>query len=156
MQTDGNLVVYNTANQWIWQSQTNDYRGAFLQLQDDQNLVIYQGSTPLWAVSWTQSANGARTYSQELFVHYSWSDGSQYPCLNSLWVRESNWTWNAINPSSGAYGIPQSLPGSKMASSGPDWMTDGLTQVQWGESYISAQYGQPCAAWAHEQKYGWY
>ena len=155
MQTDGNLVVY-TGSSWLFQTGTNGYSGAYLQLQDDQNLVVYQGSTALWAVSWVHSASGAQTYSQKLFIHYGWSVGTQYPCLNNLWQRESGWNWNATNPSSGTYGIPQSLPTNKMAAAGTDWHDDGLTQVQWGENYISGRYGNPCAAWAHEQQFGWY
>lgn len=81
---------------------------------------------------------------------------TQYSCLNSLFMRESGWQVNATNPSSGAYGIPQALPGSKMASAGPDWRTNGVTQVKWGLSYIRARYSTPCGAWAHSQRTGWY
>ncbi|QIN94571.1 transglycosylase [Streptomyces phage Muntaha] len=80
----------------------------------------------------------------------------QFGCLNSLWIRESNWNHLAQNPSSGAYGIPQSLPGSKMASVGSDWRTNPYTQVRWGVSYIKSRYGTPCNAWAHSQQVGWY
>jgi hypothetical protein len=79
----------------------------------------------------------------------------QYSCLVSLWDRESGWRVNAANPS-GAYGIPQALPGSKMASAGPNWQTNPRTQILWGLSYISARYGNPCGAWAHSQSTGWY
>ncbi|KJL44942.1 hypothetical protein RR49_00093 [Microbacterium ginsengisoli] len=74
----------------------------------------------------------------------------------SLWNRESGWRANALNPSSGAYGIPQALPGSKMATAGADWRTNGNTQINWGLAYISARYGSPCGAWAHSQATGWY
>lgn len=80
----------------------------------------------------------------------------QFQCLDLLWIRESNWNHLAQNPSSGAYGIPQSLPGSKMASAGSDWQTNPYTQVRWGVSYIKSRYGTPCNAWAHSQKMGWY
>lgn len=80
----------------------------------------------------------------------------QFSCLDSLWTRESDWNVYARNPSSGAYGIPQSLPGSKMASAGPDWQTNAATQIRWGLSYIDGTYGSPCAAWSHEQALGWY
>jgi flagellar biosynthesis GTPase FlhF len=80
----------------------------------------------------------------------------QFGCLNSLWIKESNWNHLAQNPSSGAYGIPQSLPGSKMASAGSDWRTNPYTQVRWGVSYIKSRYGTPCSAWAHSQQTGWY
>jgi hypothetical protein len=80
----------------------------------------------------------------------------QFSCLDSLWVQESGWNVHAQNPGSGAYGIPQSLPGSKMASAGPDWRTSAATQIRWGLSYIDSVYGSPCAAWSHEQSTGWY
>jgi hypothetical protein len=79
----------------------------------------------------------------------------QYSCLVSLWNRESHWRVNAENPD-GAYGIPQALPGSKMASAGPDWQTNATTQIMWGLGYIKARYGTPCGAWAHSQATGWY
>lgn len=80
----------------------------------------------------------------------------QYACLYNLWMRESNWNVYAQNPSSGAYGIPQSLPGSKMASAGADWQTNPVTQITWGLGYIQGRYGSPCGAWAHSQAVGWY
>lgn len=80
----------------------------------------------------------------------------QFGCLESLWTKESGWRWNANNPSSGAYGIPQSLPGSKMASAGGDWATNPATQIRWGLSYIANRYGTPCSAWAHSQAVNWY
>jgi hypothetical protein len=86
---------------------------------------------------------------------YGWSS-SQFSCLDSLWNAESGWNVSATNPSSGAYGIPQALPGSKMASAGPDWQTDAATQIRWGLSYIQSLYGSPCGAWAHEEADGWY
>jgi hypothetical protein len=86
---------------------------------------------------------------------YGWSS-SQFSCLVSLWNEESGWNVTASNPSSGAYGIPQALPGSKMASAGPDWETDATTQIRWGLGYIKADYGSPCGAWAHEEADGWY
>jgi hypothetical protein len=86
---------------------------------------------------------------------YGWSS-DQFSCLVSLWNQESGWNVDATNPSSGAYGIPQALPGSKMASAGPDWQTDAATQIRWGLGYIKGTYGSPCGAWAHEQEDGWY
>lgn len=81
---------------------------------------------------------------------------SQFSCLSSLWTKESNWTSSATNRSSGAYGIPQSLPGSKMASAGADWRTNPVTQIRWGLQYIKSVYGSPCAAWGHSQQTNWY
>lgn len=80
----------------------------------------------------------------------------QFGCLESLWSKESGWRWNASNSSSGAYGIPQALPGSKMASAGGDWSTNPATQITWGLSYIANRYGTPCSAWAHSQASNWY
>jgi hypothetical protein len=80
----------------------------------------------------------------------------QYSCLVSLWNRESGWNVYASNSSSGAYGIPQALPGSKMASAGADWQTNPATQIKWGLGYIKAIYGDPCKAWAFEEANGYY
>ncbi|WP_369804395.1 lytic transglycosylase domain-containing protein [Canibacter zhuwentaonis] len=81
---------------------------------------------------------------------------AEFSCLYALWKKESNWNSSAMNSSSGAYGIPQALPGSKMASAGADWQTNAETQIRWGLGYISARYGSPCAAWLHSQAVGWY
>ncbi len=80
----------------------------------------------------------------------------EFDCLVALWNRESHWNVYAGNPSTGAYGIPQALPGSKMASAGPDWQNDAATQITWGLGYISGHYGNPCSAWSHSQSSGWY
>jgi hypothetical protein len=81
---------------------------------------------------------------------------AQFPCLDKLWKKESGWNHRAANPSSGAYGIPQSLPGSKMASEGSDWKSNPATQIKWGLGYIKGRYGTPCSAWSHSQNVGWY
>ena len=80
----------------------------------------------------------------------------QFGCLDSLWAKESGWRWDANNGGSGAYGIPQSLPGSKMASIGSDWATNPVTQIKWGLQYISNRYGTPCSAWAQSRASNWY
>ena len=80
----------------------------------------------------------------------------QFNCLVGLWNRESGWNVYAMNSSSGAYGIPQALPGSKMATAGADWATNPATQVAWGLSYIEGRYATPCGAWAHSENNGWY
>lgn len=82
--------------------------------------------------------------------------GSQWTALQALWTRESGWNTYAKNASSGAYGIPQSLPASKMASAGSDYLTNPATQIKWGLEYIADRYGSPAAAWAHEVSAGWY
>ncbi|HEY2507509.1 MAG TPA: lytic transglycosylase domain-containing protein [Streptosporangiaceae bacterium] len=79
----------------------------------------------------------------------------QFGCLNDIWTRESGWRYNAEN-ASGAYGIPQALPGSKMASAGADWQTDPTTQIKWGLGYIKSVYGTPCDAWSFWQAHSYY
>lgn len=86
---------------------------------------------------------------------YGWGD-DQFSCLVSLWGRESGWSYSAYNASSGATGIPQALPGEKMAVMGDDWQTNPATQIAWGLAYISGSYGTPCAAWGHSESYNWY
>ncbi|NNH05142.1 phospholipase, partial [Microbacterium ulmi] len=86
---------------------------------------------------------------------YGWGDG-QFSCLESLWNRESSWNYQAYNAGSGATGIPQALPGSKMASAGSDWQSNATTQIAWGLDYISRAYGTPCGAWGHSQATNWY
>jgi uncharacterized protein YabE (DUF348 family) len=86
---------------------------------------------------------------------YGWGD-DEFACLVALWQRESGWRVNAENRSSGAYGIPQALPGSKMASAGDDWRTNPATQIRWGLGYISGRYSTPCGAWSAFQSKGWY
>ncbi|MEV8633565.1 lytic transglycosylase domain-containing protein [Streptosporangium sp. NPDC051023] len=85
----------------------------------------------------------------------SWSQ-NQFQCLDSLWTRESNWDHEAHNPSSGAYGIPQALPGSKMSGMGVDWRSNPITQIHWGLRYIKSRYGSPCGAWGHFRSSNWY
>lgn len=82
--------------------------------------------------------------------------GGEWGCLEKLWDRESHWNERAMNRYSGAYGIPQALPGSKMASAGSDWQTNAATQIKWGLNYIASRYKSPCGAWAHFQRVGWY
>lgn len=84
-----------------------------------------------------------------------WS-GSQCDALVKLWNKESGWDHRAYNRSSGATGIPQALPGSKMASKGTDWRTNPRTQIEWGLDYIASVYGNPSNAWGHSQRTGWY
>jgi hypothetical protein len=83
-------------------------------------------------------------------------DIDQFPCLNKLWDKESGWNHRASNSGSGAYGIPQALPGSKMGSVASDWRTNPATQIKWGLNYIEGRYGTPCKAWSHSQSTGWY
>lgn len=110
----------------------------------------------LAALATTNTPAGAKAAAQSLASSkYGWGAG-QFSCLNQLWQKESGWNYQAHNPS-GATGIPQALPGSKMASAGTDWATNASTQVAWGLEYIHASsYGTPCAAWAHSEAHNWY
>ncbi|KRE57281.1 hypothetical protein ASG70_00160 [Phycicoccus sp. Soil748] len=87
-----------------------------------------------------------RAAARALLGDYGFDDG-QWSCLDNLWNGESGWRFTAENSSSGAYGIPQSLPGSKMGSVGADWRTNPVTQIKWGLQYIRSSYGTPCNAW---------
>ncbi|NKY82390.1 transglycosylase SLT domain-containing protein [Nocardiopsis dassonvillei] len=92
----------------------------------------------------------------QMVTDQGWAASEFHDCLEPLWQKESNWNPSAQNPSSGAYGIPQSLPGDKMATHGDDWQTNPATQIAWGIDYIKGRYGTPCEAWAHSQSVGWY
>lgn len=96
-----------------------------------------------------------RSVGRLLAADRGWGE-QQYDCLNSLWTKESGWRWNADNPGSDAYGIPQALPGSKMSSVGSDWATNPITQINWGLSYIANRYGTPCSAWSQSRAANWY
>jgi uncharacterized protein YabE (DUF348 family) len=100
------------------------------------------------------SSGSAQQIAAGMVAARGWGSG-QFSCLVSLWNKESGWRTNAYNPS-GAYGIPQALPGSKMASAGADWQTSASTQISWGLGYIAGVYGTPCSAWAHSQATNWY
>jgi hypothetical protein len=103
----------------------------------------------------TAPSGSPRQVAETMLSQFGWPAG-QFACLQPLWAQESGWSVTAENPGSGAYGIPQALPGSKMASAGPDWATDAATQIRWGLTYIQRLYGSPCGAWAHEEADGWY
>lgn len=90
---------------------------------------------------------------QVMAANWGWT-GDQWVCLYLLWNKESGWRTNATNGRT--WGIPQSLPGSKMAASGSDWQTNPATQIDWGLNYIKGSYGNPCSAWQHSQRYNWY
>lgn len=101
------------------------------------------------------AAGTARAIAKQMLADRGWGD-DQFACLDTLWQHESGWRTTAGNQSSGAYGIPQALPGSKMASAGSDWRTSAETQIKWGLGYIKARYSTPCGAWAHFQSHNWY
>lgn len=116
--------------------------------------VTSRGGTSVRAATGTKAEYQA--YARNLCINtYGWTE-NDFNCLVKLWERESNWNPNAHNKSSGAHGIPQSLPASKMASEGSDYMTNYKTQIRWGLKYITNRYGTPSNAWAHSQQKGWY
>ena len=100
-------------------------------------------------------AGTSRAIGLEMVLAHGWSE-SEFACLDELWSRESGWRVNAANSSSGAYGIPQALPGSKMATAGADWETNPRTQIAWGLGYVEGRYSTPCGAWAFFQSHNWY
>lgn len=109
-------------------------------------------SVPNVSVSYDPAS--AQGIAAEMVAARGWST-SEFQCLVALWNRESGWNVTAGN-ASGAYGIPQALPGSKMASAGADWATNPATQITWGLGYIAGRYGTPCGAWSHFQSNNWY
>jgi hypothetical protein len=98
----------------------------------------------------------AQSIAYNMLPSFGFSQSSQWGCLLDIWNRESGWNYDAENPYSGAYGIPQALPGDKMASAGADWQTNPATQIKWGLGYIQSIYGTPCGAWNFELANGYY
>jgi hypothetical protein len=118
--------------------------------------VVAIGTRTAPSVPTTTNSGSTRKIGKQMAESlYGWS-GEQWECLNALWTRESGWRTNAHNSSSGAHGIPQALPGSKMAKYGSDWATNPETQIKWGLSYVKGRYGTPCGGWSHFQSKGWY
>lgn len=116
--------------------------------------VIHVGTKPVPDIPDVKPGSN-RALGRELAAARGWGD-DQFQCLDNLWTRESNWRHTAENKSSGAYGIPQSLPGSKMGSVASDWRTNPATQIEWGLNYIKGRYATPCGAWGAFQSKGWY
>jgi hypothetical protein len=101
------------------------------------------------------TSSDPRTIAKALLSKYGYGQ-DQFTCLDSIYSQESGWNTHADNPASSAYGIPQALPGSKMATAGPNWQNDAATQIKWGLGYIKGRYGSPCGAWGFKQAHGWY
>lgn len=112
-------------------------------------------ASPSATASPAVSPENPRDIAQYLAAQRGWT-GWEWTCLDELWRRESNYETTATNPASGAYGIPQALPAEKMASAGPDWRTDPVTQITWGLDYIASRYGEPCTAWRYWLRAGSY
>lgn len=115
-----------------------------------------QAAADAAALAAGNTVDGAKATAQALASsRYGWG-ADQFSCLSSLWTKESGWNYQAYNSDGGATGIPQALPGDKMASAGSDWQTNAATQISWGLDYISRGYGSPCSAWSHSQAMNWY
>lgn len=104
---------------------------------------------------WHATVAQAQAYAAGAAAQRGWT-GNDWDCLVKLWTRESSWLWYAENASSGAYGIPQSLPADKMAAFGANYRDDAAVQIDWGLWYIAQAYGSPSKAWQHSEQVGWY
>jgi hypothetical protein len=111
--------------------------------------IVYVTSTP-------PDPGSAQSIAYNMMASFGFSPTTFFGCLKNLWNRESGWRYDAENGASGAYGIPQALPGSKMSSAGADWQTNPATQIKWGLGYIKSIYGDPCRAWAFEEANNYY
>ncbi|MCX4582502.1 transglycosylase SLT domain-containing protein [Streptomyces sp. NBC_01481] len=109
------------------------------------------GANPASAAAAPSQTGSAKAIAQQMI-----KDDAQFECFSNIVSHESGWDSNASNPSSGAYGLVQALPGSKMASAGADWKTNPKTQIEWGLDYMNDRYGSPCGAWSAWQSQGWY
>ncbi len=138
-------VTYDVYNY----SSANFARGGFNILTGSKAAAFYveDASVP--------SPGTAMAYALTYIKKFDW-DQQQYSCLVKLWNRESNWRVLAENKQSGAYGIPQALPGRKMQTEGADWRTNPETQIRWGAKYIAGRYSTPCGALVHSNEIGWY
>ncbi|MFD9335838.1 transglycosylase SLT domain-containing protein [Streptomyces sp. NPDC060028] len=99
---------------------------------------------------------GSYTVAQVKAIAQQMVPAGQFQCFSNIINQESTWNYKAVNSSSGAYGLVQALPGSKMASAGADWRTNPATQIEWGLNYMNGRYGSPCGAWSFHQANGWY
>jgi hypothetical protein len=130
--------------------------GELAQAVDTHDAQAAAAAAAAAALAQANTPDGARATARAMAAQqYGWGD-AQFSCLNSLWTKESGWNYQAYNRGGGATGIPQSLPGSKMAAFGADWQTNAATQIAWGLDYIKRGYGSPCAAWAHSRAVNWY
>jgi hypothetical protein len=132
------------------QSLTADHKALTVNKRDGLDTVV-----SLAPAAGIPDPGSAQAIAYILVAKRGWS-GKEFDCLVSLWDRESHWNPNSHNSSSGAHGIPQALPGNKMASAGADWWSNPKTQIIWGLGYIANRYGTPCGAWAHSEEHNWY
>lgn len=153
---DGRNVWFRlSGNRWVWGAGLTTMAATPLHYAPPAKPApSVHLSMPILRSAVRPLVGGARDIAQSLLAERGWS--SQWSCLDALANRESGWNVHATNPGSGAYGIPQSLPGSKMATAGADWRTNPATQLRWMMDYVASRYGTPCGAWAHSQATGWY
>lgn len=135
--------------------ETNRFAGISVLVTAPTDEIVAVGSLTIPAATDVQRGTNRALGQQMAADLYGWS-GDQWSCLDNLWARESGWSHTSENRSSGAYGIPQALPGSKMAIYGADWQTNPATQIKWGLAYIQGRYGTPCGAWGHFTATNWY
>lgn len=153
------LTAYTVTGTESVTAQTAGLRSALTAAQEAKVAAEHaaaQAAAEAAALAAANTVDGAKATARQMAAsQYGWGD-EQFSCLNSLWTKESGWNYQAYNTSGGATGIPQALPGSKMASAGSDWQTNAATQIAWGLGYISSVYGTPCSAWGHSQAVNWY
>ncbi|HET7385473.1 MAG TPA: lytic transglycosylase domain-containing protein [Nocardioidaceae bacterium] len=124
-------------------------------IDQDKKKALNQDSGGQVTLTEDLASGDPRDIARALLPQFGFS-ADQFSCLDSLYMSESGWNIHATNASSGAYGIPQALPASKMSSAGPDWQTNAATQIRWGLEYIRSSYGTPCGAWSFKQSHNWY
>lgn len=159
--TQNQSTQQGAQNQNIQQNNNNNQQNSKQTAETSQAIKQTPAPTPTPAPA--DNPNGmvhatpeqAKLYAQAACAQLGWT-GAMWEDLVKLWTKESNWRWNAENKSSGAYGIPQSLPANKMASAGANWHEDASIQITWGINYIKSKYGNPSEAWKHSEKFGWY
>ena len=135
--------------------------GAALYTQLDKRTNLFASQMALAAavsqqVEMARTSVGAKKVAKSImFTEYAWG-ADQFSCLNRLWTKESHWNYRARNKKSGAHGIPQALPATRMESISSDWRTNPVTQIRWGLRYIEARYMSPCAALAKFKRSNYY
>jgi len=137
-------------------SSSSSSSGASITVPSGAAMTAYIALGAKMHSSGTDTPDNNKALAQQMMGTFDTSWNGQFPDLDKLWTQESSWKTTIENQSSGAYGIPQSLPGDKMAAAGADWKTNPATQILWGLSYIKKTYQSPAKAWAHEQSNNWY
>ena len=140
------------------QARAIEARDHFLKAEAARKVAKKKAAAEAHRTKWgfAQGTQNPRDMARQMMeTKYGWGD-TQFACYNNIIIRESNWITTADNPTSSAYGIPQALPGKRMASAGADWRTNPATQISWGLGYVKERFGTPCAAWSFKRSHGWY